>query len=428
MDRLVVFVGFLAAVIAVMSLFQWRLTRAYRRWVGSAIDEPKRRRWLAAGTSVLVAFNVTVVLRFFLGELGGYGHPLSQALVVYPSGIFIGALTFGFLLVTLLDLGQLAGRALRVLVGWFAPKARAAHRSASRKEAEYSRGRRRFLRLSGASAIAAIGATPVFGSVTTARDYQLNRVPLRFPDLPQELEGFAIAQISDLHSGVFMTEENMREIFELANSMSPNLTVITGDLVDNSDSQIPDLYRAAEVLKADYGIYACLGNHDHYATADKVSAAMEQRGITMLTNDRRRITLDGAAFELIGIDDAGRGSRNFARLDDALRGVDPESLKVLLSHRPDIFPMVKSRDIDLMLSGHTHGGQVGIEVLGVDLNPVYLLHRYARGLYSEDGKYVYVNVGVGMVGAPIRFVRPEISLIILHRGDQAGASGVRPSL
>lgn len=422
MDRIAVVVGFLLAVIAVMALFQWRLARAYRRWVGSAIDAPKRRRWLAAGTSVLVLFNLTVLLRFFLGELGGYSHPLAQALVVYPSGMFIGALTFGFLLVTLLDIGRLVRRASLVLIGWSRPASNAPDRSRSQPGLEFSRGRRRFLRLTGASAIAAIGATPVFGSVTTARDYQLNRVPLRFPDLPRALEGFTIAQISDIHSGVFMTEENMREIFELANSMSPNVTVITGDLVDNSDSQIPALYRAAEVLKADYGVFACLGNHDHYATAHKVTAAMEQRGITILANDHRRLSIDDAALELIGIDDAGRGSRNFARIDDALRGVDADALKVLLSHRPDIFPEAKLRDIDLVLSGHTHGGQVGIEILGVDLNPVYLLHRYARGLYREDGKYVYVNVGVGMVGAPIRFVRPEISLISLHRPDPSSAA------
>lgn len=415
MDRLAVFVGFFAAVIVVMALFQWRLGRAYRRWVHSAIEASMRRRWLTAGVGVFAFFNATLVLRFFLGELGGYGHPVLQALVVYPSGMFIGALAFGFLLVTVLDIGRVLRWSCRAVLRWLSPAD--TRRTQSRPDPDFSVGRRRFLRLSGASAIAAIGATPVFGSVTTARDYQLNRVPLQFPNLPHELEGFTIAQISDIHSGVFMTEANMREIFELANSMSPDLTVITGDLVDNSDSQIPDLYRAAEILKADHGIYACLGNHDHYATADKVTAAMQQRGITILTNDHRRLAIDGATLELVGIDDAGRGSRNFARLDDALRGVDPESLKVLLSHRPDIFPDVKRTDIDLMLSGHTHGGQVGIEVLGVELNPVYLLHRYARGLYSEDGKYIYVNVGVGMVGAPIRFVRPEISLFSLHRGD-----------
>jgi hypothetical protein len=409
-----------------MTLFQWRLARVYRRWVLSAIDEPKRRRWLAAGAIGVVLFNATVVLRFFLGELGGYGHPVLQALVVYPSGMFIGTLTFGFLLVTLLDVGRLLSWSSRAVLRRFTPATRDADQTESQPDAEFSRGRRRFLRLSGASAIAAIGATPVLASVTTTRDYELNRVPLRFPALPRALEGFTIAQISDIHSGVFMTEANMREIFELANSMSPNLTVITGDLVDSSDSQIPDLFRAAEVLNADYGIFACLGNHDHYATADKVAAAMEQRGITMLTNDHRRLAIDGAALELIGIDDAGRGSRNYARLDDALSGVDAESLKVLLSHRPDIFPDVKRTDIDLTLSGHTHGGQVGIEVFGLDLNPVYLLHRYARGLYTEDAKHIYVNVGVGMVGAPIRLVRPEISLFSLHRGDPAHDSGRHP--
>ena len=411
MDRVFLFMGFFAVVFGLFGLFQWRVVRTYRRWVRKALDPTKQDRWLALSTVLLVVFNITLIIRFFIGELGSYDHPIAQALIVYPSGVFFAAVVLGFLVITVVDAGKFLSRVVR-----FPARAFSRNPAPVYRQPAVDRSRRRFLRLSGSSVIAAIGATPVLSAVTTARDYQLNRIPVIFPGLPSELEGFTIAQISDIHSGVFMTEDNMREIFELTNSLSPNLTVITGDLVDNADSQIPGLHRALPVLKADYGVYACLGNHDHYATAEKVVAAVEDRNITMLTNSHQRIPIDGASLSLIGIDDAGRGERNFANFDRALDGVDPESLKVLLSHRPDTFPEAKARNIDLMLSGHTHGGQVGIEIMGLHLNPVYLVHTYARGMYSEEGKYNYVNVGVGMVGVPIRLVRPEIALLTLTRG------------
>ncbi len=413
MDRVFLFLGFFAVVFILFGLFQWRLYRAYRRWVFTAVEPEARKSWFTASTLVLVVFNGTLLVRFLTGELGAYDHPLVQALIVYPSGMFFAAVVLGFLMITLADAGRLLGRLVRISA--FSPRMPVSSGQA------VDRGRRRFLRLSGTSVIAAVGATPVFSAVTTARDYQINHIPLVYPDLPKALEGFTIAQISDIHSGVFMTEDDMREIFELTNGLHPNLTVITGDLVDNADSQIPSLHRALPLLKADYGVFACLGNHDHYATATKVSAAVEDRSVTVLTNSNRRIAVDDAAVSLIGIDDAGRGARNFANIDQALADVDPESLKVLLSHRPDVFPEAKRRGIDLMLSGHTHGGQVGVEWMGLKLNPVYLLHTYARGLYHEEGKYNYVNVGVGMVGVPIRLVRPEIALLRLTRGSSPTA-------
>lgn len=426
MDRILMFLLFFVVVFGLFGLFQWRLIRAFRRWLRSAVDPSKHATWYRVSTVLLMVFNVTLVLRFFLGELGSYDHPLSQALIVYPSGIFFAAVVLGFFLVSIVDVGRLIARATRLPLRASGGQRDGAALQIDQKP-EFDQSRRRFLRLSGTSAIAAIGATPVFSAVATARDYQLNRIPLAFPELPSELEGFSIAHISDIHSGVFMTEENMREIFELTNSLFPNLTVITGDLVDNADAQIPALHRALPMLKSDLGVYACLGNHDHYATADKVVAAAQDRNVIMLNNEHRIIRVDGAPLSIIGIDDAGKGARNFANLDQAMNGVNPDALKVLLSHRPDIFPSVRARGIDLMLSGHTHGGQVGLEIMGLNLNPVYLVHRYARGLYREDGKYNYVNVGVGMVGVPIRLVRPEIALLTLTRGNGNAGAGYHPA-
>jgi len=137
----------------------------------------------------------------------------------------------------------------------------------------------------------------------------------------------------------------------------------------------------------------------------------------MLDNANRTLTINGEKFSMIGVDDAGYGRSNFANLDEALKGADPQMFRILLSHRPEFFPHAKKAGIDLTLSGHTHGGQVGIEFGGVNLNPAYLVTKYVRGLFNEDGRQMYVNVGVGMVGVPIRIVRPEITLITLQRTE-----------
>ena len=214
----------------------------------------------------------------------------------------------------------------------------------------------------------------------------------------------------------------MAEIFGIVNDLHPDLILLTGDQVDSADSQIPPLVRALPMLRSDLGIFAVLGNHDHYATAEKVTSAMEETGITVLNNGSRILRVNGASFAVAGIDDAGKGARNFARLDRALEGIPTDMFRLLLTHRPTMFAEAKEAGVDFSLAGHTHGGQIGIEAFGVKLNPVYLFYDYARGLYREEGKALYVNVGVGMVGVPIRFVRPEIAVFTLR----SGKGGVEP--
>jgi predicted MPP superfamily phosphohydrolase len=282
---------------------------------------------------------------------------------------------------------------------------------------ELSLRRRQLLKFGGATVAGIAIGTPLMSSIASARDYQITKVPLSFANLPVGLHGLTIAQLSDVHSGIYMTEDHMMEIVELANSLHANIIALTGDHVDSSDREIPAVREAMRMLKSDYGIYGCLGNHDHFATAEKVSAALQQIGVVMLDNANRTLRINGERFSLIGVDDAGHGRSNFARLDDGLRGVDPQAFKILLSHRPEFFAQAKKAGMDLTLAGHTHGGQVGIEFWGINLNPAYLFTNYVRGLFREDGKQMYVNVGVGMVGVPIRIVRPEITLITLQRAE-----------
>lgn len=410
MERWVSFIVFFSIVLSTFALMQWRVSRAYRWWVRNTIELGSQRSWNLGGIAALILLNSLFLLRFFLDRIGIHDHPLAQTFVVYPCGISIAILTLAFLLLLVFDLSKFVRWSIIRISSLFGLL-----KSERQKALAYSEGRRHFLKSGGFASAAIITSAPIISSITTARDYQVNRIPLTFDNLPAGLDGLSLLQISDIHSGMFMIEQNMREIFEIANWLHPDIVLITGDFVDNSDEQIEPLYKALSTLKPHMGIYGCLGNHDHFATAARVNAALEQRNIVMLNNAHRTLKINGEHLSLVGIDDAGSGVRNFSEFSKAMEDIDPDSFKILLTHRPHMFDEARKADIDLTLAGHTHGGQVGIGTGIINLNPVYLVFKYAKGLYSEGSKHVYVNVGVGMVGVPIRLVRPEIALFTLQR-------------
>jgi hypothetical protein len=400
------FAVFFAVVLSLFGLMQYRLFRLFRTWSTNVFNEPERTRWIKSGRMALLGFNVVFVIQFPLRMSSIYDAPLVQSLLIYPSGLFFATVVLSFLIISLSDVVRLLLRMGRRLVSI---------RSSTIMESgkQLDEGRRAFLKRSGLTTAAAVGSLPIIASLATARDYQLNRIELKIPGFPSELNGLTLVQISDIHSGIYMTEQNMKEIIDLVNGLRPAIVMVTGDFVDSADSQIEPLSNALKDLKAEVAVYGCLGNHDHFATAERVSAAAENRGVMMLNNSHEKIVLDNRMITVVGIDDAGKGRSNFARFDQALHGVDPESFKIMLTHRPEAWDESRARGANLTLAGHTHGGQVGFQIGPLNLNPVYLVHKYAMGLYENEQKYLYVNVGVGMVGVPIRMVRPEIAAITL---------------
>lgn len=394
---------------------QWYLYRSYRHWIGqvapSHID-----RWLRRAKAVLLVGNAFFLLSFFGRGLGLFEHAALRTLIVYPSGMWFGSVILGFVVLAVTDLGRLIVGSARHAVAVVRRLAAGDSTTVVPSVGPLDPRRRQFLTAAGTSVIGLVAATPVAASLATARDYQVRRIPLFFPNLPAELEGFTIAQVSDLHSGIYMTRSDMEHIFDLVNGLHPELAVITGDLVDTNDSEIPPLREALKRLRAERGTYAILGNHDHFATGDLVAAAAEASGVTMLRNAHATLTVDGARLSLIGVDDPSP-RRNFANLPAAIEGLHPESFKVMLVHQPRFWPQAKQAGMDLTLVGHTHGGQIGVEMFGMKLYPVRWAYDHPMGHYIEDGKQLYVNVGVGMVGAPIRLVRPEIALLELRRGE-----------
>jgi uncharacterized protein len=265
----------------------------------------------------------------------------------------------------------------------------------------------------GAAFLCASGTMMGWGMVRGRLAFAVRELPVRIPGLPRALDGYVIAQVSDIHTGLYIGEAELEEGLALVRTTKPDLLVVTGDLVDLEASSAPLVARKLTDVAPRDGVYACLGNHDHYAGAAAVTAAVRAAGVNVLVNEGQVLRSgDGGGFALLGVDDLrGRGGRGGGgpRLDLASAMVPPDMPRVLLSHQPPSVERWAGR-VALQLSGHTHGGQ--INPLG--LRPADLFFRYVAGEYPVRGTTLYVNSGFGTVGPPARVdAPPEITRIVL---------------
>ena len=412
MRMILVFIVYLL----VFGFVQWNWWKQFSQWLNSKSSKQQTLLKSLLGAILIIA-NTAVVFRLFWIRAGGYDTTFAQS-VIYFSGVFT-AMNLTALLLLILQrvfvfIGHIFNK-IRGLLVKFSSQNKRQPQTKTLAENRFDPERRRFLLFGGKTLAAASFGVPVIGALSTSRDYRVNRVPLYFANLPVGLEGLTIAQISDIHSGAFMTEHQIREIFEIVNSLHPNVIAMTGDFIDTSNGEIPAIHKTAGMLRSDYGIYGCLGNHDHFASINKVSAALRQKNVRMLNNAHESLMINDELVSIIGVDDAGRGFADYADLKTAMENIPSDSFKILLSHRPAFFPQAQQAGIDLTLSGHTHGGQVIGEHLGLEVNPIRYFHRYLEGLYIENEKQLYVNVGVGVAGIPIRLIPREITLLTLKR-------------
>ncbi len=237
--------------------------------------------------------------------------------------------------------------------------------------------------------------------------------------LPRAFDGIRLVQISDIHAGSWRSPNPFRHARALIEQLKPDVLVITGDFV-NFDPKELDLIRQDLVrLRADMGVYASLGNHDHYcspANHSLLRSVIANSGIKLLVNTNTALTINRETLYIIGTDNTGLG-QNFADLPAALVGVEPGAPTILLAHDPTFWDkhVRRKAPVDLMLSGHTHGGQVGIHFLGVELSVAQVVYKQWAGLYRDGEQYLYVNRGLGTVGPPIRIgIPPEITVLTLR--------------
>src|ERR1043165_1205381 len=228
--------------------------------------------------------------------------------------------------------------------------------------------------------------------------------------LPKTFDGFRIVQLSDVHHGPFSNPEQIERAVETANRLQPDIVALTGDYISKERHYAAPCAEMLGRLRAKYGVYAVLGNNDHWVDAALITDLFRAEGITVLVNEGMRFEKDGAAFWLAGVDDTMVGLEDLSR---ALAGARGDDMKLLLAHNPIILRRAARASVDLVLSGHTHGGQVAIR--GERSTVRGARKRLLKGLGRLSNTQIYVNRGLGTVVLPIRYgCPPEISLLELR--------------
>ena len=273
--------------------------------------------------------------------------------------------------------------------------------------------RRGLLQLAAGAGVVTMTGGLLDAMVIEPRWLQLNRVEIPVPNLPRAWDGFRIAQLSDIHLGRFTGIGLLQEAVALANSEKPDFVALTGDYVSRTNAVTPELSQTLSMLRAPLGVAACLGNHDYWTDIEQVKQSLRQAGIRVLVNARFMMYRNGAPLCIAGIDDPLTGQPDIA---PALAGVPDDVCRIVLCHNPDfVLEVPENIPVNLMLCGHTHGGQANLPILG----PIKMgiqARKYARGLVLDPPFPVFTSVGIGTVLMPIRFrCRPEVAILTLRR-------------
>jgi hypothetical protein len=267
-------------------------------------------------------------------------------------------------------------------------------------------GRRRFLRTGMAGLAVAPFVLSGYGAACGGRAYEVREVAVPFG------RRMRVVQLTDIHAGVYMTRREIRRYARLAASLRPDLFVLTGDFISNSPAFLPECLEEMAAVPARYGTFAVLGNHERwYGGQRELKAAFRKYAIPLLINAHTIVETDDGPFAVAGIDDLRNGH---PRLDLALHGLPPSIPTLLLSHRPEIFPLAAASGIPLTLAGHWHGGQIKLVLPGMVISPAHLRSPYPEGMYRIGESRLYVSRGVGTTFTPVRLnAPPEVTVLNL---------------
>ena len=367
------------------------------KWAHRSIRNTTARRLLAA--AVLAVYFVMFAYTFGWIDTGPTPTSLTlrEALISAPLLWWIAGSVFGFLVAILIAPFRWLGRLVPQRI--------------------VSPSRRVFLSRSAALVTGAPFVAGAYGMFYGRLNLEITTPRLRLPRAPKAFRGFRIAQLSDIHIGPFMTAEQIRKFVAITNARRPHLIVLTGDFVTFDPETRQAAVAALSGLRAPFGVYGCLGNHDAWTgVEDSITALFADAHIRILRQEAVAIEQAGESFQLIGVDFQTR--RRFGpshTVPQFLDGVDklmaPGRLNILLSHNPDTFDRAAELGVDLSLAGHTHGGQAALEFISPELAPSRLVTPYVAGLFQKPGGQLYVNRGIGTIAVPIRIgAPPEISV------------------
>jgi predicted MPP superfamily phosphohydrolase len=261
-------------------------------------------------------------------------------------------------------------------------------------------------------------------------NYSVEKIDVKIANLPEDLNGLTIVQISDIHLGSYYKNySKLGKVVEIVNSFKPDLILNTGDFVSFGWNEFAGADTIFSQMKSRFGNYAILGNHDigtyikTYSTADidsnivKMKELISESGYTVLDNENRTVNIGSVRLGIAGIETRGRyPDIIYGNLSNSTNGLDSTDFRILLSHDPNHWnkEVTGKTNIDLTLAGHTHGMQFGILTPWFKWSPAMYFYPQWNGLYKEGDQYLYVNRGLGMIGMPLRlFMSPEITVIRL---------------
>lgn len=377
--------------------------------------QPILRNTVNVGYWLLTATTVSVLLLYALGVLHMDNKPFMTYL---RSLLFVSYIAKLPILIVLL--AEDIYRGVQWVINLISPKV------------DFDQSRSKFV----SSVGLILGALPfgllINGMVRNQYRFKLHKTSVKIKNLPKELEGLRIVQISDIHSGGFTFKEPIHEAIKIINDQKPDIVFFTGDLVNNRAEEMEPYIDIFSGIQSKYGVFSTLGNHDYGDYVQWDSPEEKVRNLNylkqihqklnwnLLCNEHRVLDINGKKLSVIGVENFSATPR-FPRLGDmkkAQEGMPETDVKLLLSHDPshwDYEVNKNYKDVAVTFSGHTHGFQFGIEIPGfVKWSPSQYVYKEWAGLYQNGDQYLYVNRGLGCLGYPGRVgILPEITLMEL---------------
>lgn len=285
--------------------------------------------------------------------------------------------------------------------------------------------RRKFLHMGivGSSLLAASGCV---AGIANRNKIEITRQTITIPNLPESFKGTTISLASDIHSGPYMSEEELRHIVKTINSLGSDIILLPGDFVTSNRNEVEGIAETFHELSAPMGVFATTGNHEYYVDVDLVCDVLDESNIKVLRNDNHIFEKNGEKLYLLGVDDMDANlitshinGKQIDHIDAVFKGVPDNAATILMNHKPYHFDEYSHMNVGLMLSGHTHGGQIVFaRLFDTTLSFSRVASKYVEGLYTHENdkrtSQMYVSRGLGTVALPMRFnCPPEITQITL---------------
>lgn len=372
-------------LIVIFALVQWRITHL--------LLAATPRRWVRYAVILFTAFLAASYTFTFSQVLARVRIPTDIGSVLGA-----GSLTYFLTVTGVLGIYQTLAGVRKLL------------------HAEVNPGRRRVLNAAGSVLMAAPFAAVGYGAFIQRTDFRVREVDIPLAGLPADLDGLRILHLSDIHLSAFLSEAEFARVIDAALHLHPQIAVVTGDLISGPTDPLDACIRQLARVKADAGVFGCMGNHETYSRVEDYTERESARfGIRFLRGHAQSLRFGNATLNLAGLDFQSQRDRE-RYLRGAERLIVPGTINILLQHNPDVFPAAARQGYNLLLAGHTHGGQVTVEILDRFINPARFFTPYVYGLYRRGNAAAYVTRGIGTIGIPARLgAPPEISLLRLRK-------------